>query len=181
MPALPDIIKQKPYEHIKYLLHRHPLTFIPTVILFTVLAAVPVIVYFMINTLFPAFLQSEPAYPLMVLLGSVYYLSLYLFFYAQFVDYYLDIWVVTNDRTIDIEQHGLFHRTITELDLFRIQDVTTQVNGLFKTIFNYGDVVVKTASSTSNIVFYNVPAPNQIREDLIRLADEDRKFHQGPT
>jgi len=172
-----EIIRKKPYENIIFTLRRHPLTFVPILFLFLILMIVPVVVYFLIDSLFQSLLQSPTIYPFTILAASVYYLSIYLFFYAYFIDYYLDMWVVTNDRIVDIEQHGLFHRVITELDLFRIQDVTADVLGIFPTLFRYGDVTVKTASSTSNIVFRNIPNPNHIRERLIRLADEDRRFH----
>jgi len=175
--SVSEIIKQKPYEKIIFILRRHPLTFVPTLFLFLVLSTVPVIVYFLIDNLFQTLLHSPIIYPVTILAGSVYYLSMYLFFYAHFIDYYLDMWVVTNDRIVDIEQHGLFHRVITELDLFRIQDVTADVLGIFPTLFRYGNVTVKTASSTSSIIFKNISNPNHIRERLIRLADEDRKFH----
>lgn len=127
--------------------------------------------------MFPGFLVGEISLPLSVLLASVFYLSIYLFFYGQFIDFYLDLWIVTNDRIVDIEQFGLFARTISEADLFRIQDVTAEVRGVFATVFNFGNVHVKTASHNQEIVFRNVPNPNQIRERLIKLSDEDRKYH----
>lgn len=171
------LIKQKSYERVVYVLRRHPITFVPIAFLFVVLLLVPAAVYAMISALFPAALSGQTLYPLAVLLASAYYLGAYLFFYAQFLDYYLDLWIVTNDRIVDIEQFGLFSRTISELDLFQIQDATTDVHGFFATIFHYGNVSVKTASANISIVFRNVPHPNKVREDLIRLSDEDRKYH----
>jgi len=102
-------------------------------------------------------------------------------FFTQFIDYYLDLWVVTNDRIIDIEQFGLFSRITSELDLFRIQDVSSDITGLFSTMFNYGDVIVKTASNNQSIIFRNVSDPNTIRENLIKLSHEDRKYHYQNT
>lgn len=173
------LIKQKPYETIKYFLRQHPLMFMPTLALFIILIGVPFAIYFLINALYPSLWTNPSIYPLGVLSASIYYLSIYLFFYSQFIEFYLDIWIVTNDRIIDIEQEGLFARTISELDLYRIQDVTTEVNGLFPTIFNYGNVIVKTASATTHIIFRHVSHPNEIRQALIQLAESDRKFHQA--
>lgn len=177
--AIPDLIKQKPYEKIEYVLRRHPLTFVPNVILFLVLMAVPVIVFLLINNLYPDMFLGDIPFVLGVLLASIFYLSIYLFFYAQFVDYYLDIWIVTNDRIIDTEQKGLFSRSTTELDLYRIQDVTANTEGMFKTLFHYGDVTVSTASNNTQIIFKDVLNPNEIRERLVRMSDEDRIVHQN--
>lgn len=174
---LAELIKQKPYEKIVYHLRRHPITFVPFILFFIFMLFVPYFLYLLVASLFPELLTHAIAYPLLVLFGSVYLLSIYLFFYVYFLDYYLDLWIVTNDRIIDVEQHGLFSRTTTELDLFHIQDVTVQMHGPIPTLFNYGNVHVKTASTNLDIVFYNVKAPNVIRENLIRLSDEDRSYH----
>ena len=178
---LSHLIRQKPYEKIEYLLRRHPITFVPQILLFFLLMAIPFVVYLLINNLYPTLLDqmnSKIAFPLGVLLASIYYLGLYLFFYSQFIEFYLDMWVVTNDRIVDVEQKGLFSRTISELDLYRVQDVTVDMNGIFPSLFKYGHVKVKTASQNLGIVFHNVPNPNEIREALIQLSDADRKHHQ---
>lgn len=178
---LSKIIHQKPYEKIEYLLHRHAITFIPKTILFIILMAIPVALYFLLDNLYPELLNSEKIFPIAVLAASVYYLSIYLFAYAQFVEFYLDMWIVTNDRIIDIRQKALFARTVSEMDLYRIQDTTASVKGIFATLFNYGNLQVRTAAAggSADVIFYNIPNPNELRESLIQLAEGDRKFHQN--
>lgn len=179
MHHLSDVIKQKSYEHVVYLLRRHPITFIPRIVLFLILSAIPIIIYLFLSNYFTSLFTDSIYFPLLVLAGSVYYLSILLFFYTEFIIFYLDIWIVTNDRIVDIEQLGLFSRSISELDLFRIQDVTSDTHGLIATLFKYGTVTVKTASSNANIIFKNVKNPDKIREDLIHYSHIDRKFHLG--
>lgn len=179
MNHLSDVIKQKSYEHIVYQLRRHPITFVPQIFLFVLLSAIPVIIFIFLNNYFSDLFADPIYFPLLVLSGSVYLLSILLFFYTEFIIFYLDIWIVTNDRIIDIEQHGLFSRSISELDLFRIQDVTSDTHGVIATIFKYGSVTIKTASNNVHIVFKNVKNPDKIREDLIKYSDIDRKFHLG--
>jgi len=176
---LSALIKQKSYEHIEYVLRRHWITFVPKILLFLILLAIPVALYALVANLFPNLLTHPLWFPVLVLCASAFLLSVYLFFFMHFIDFYLDQWIVTNDRVVDIEQFGLFARTISELDLYSIQDVTTDVHGVFPTIFNYGDVTVKTASTNVNIVFRDIPNPNEVRRVLIELADKDRKFHMN--
>ncbi|MEK7083984.1 MAG: PH domain-containing protein [Patescibacteria group bacterium] len=178
--VISHLIKQKSYERIEYVLRRHWLTFLPNIILLLVLMAVPIILYFFLGGLYPSLSENAIWRPIGVLFGSAYYLSIYLFFYMQFIDFYLDQWIVTNDRLVDIEQFGLFSRSIAELDLFQVQDVTSEVHGFFATFFNYGDLCIKTASMNLDIVFRKVPNPNHIRNDIIRLAEEDRRYHHTP-
>ncbi len=174
---LSHFIKQKSYEHVEHVLRRHWITFLPVLFSFLVMLVVPVAVYFGIQYLFPALLEGPIITPILTLFGSAFILYSLLFFYIQFIDYYLDLWIVTNDRIIDSEQKGLFARTVTELELFQIQDVTTHVKGLFGTIFKYGDLVIATASNTNTIIFHDIPNPELVRQELVRLAEADRSYH----
>ena len=159
------------------MLRRHPVTFVPTMFMFGVLAFIPPVVYLLGQRLLPLIMSNEAWYAGLVVLATIYYLFLIIFFYTHFIDYYLDLWIVTNDRIIDIEQQGIFSRVITELDLFQLQDVTTEIRGFLPTIFHFGEIKVKTASGNEDIVFHEVPYPNKVRERLLILSHEDRKHH----
>lgn len=100
-----------------------------------------------------------------------YYLIILVLFYRSFLDYYLDIWIVTNKRIINIEQQDLFHRTISEVRLSKVQDVTSESKGFFPTFFDYGQVYVQSAGETPRIIFEEVPKPQYIAKvvgDLVR-------------
>jgi len=110
-----------------------------------------------------------------VLLISVYYLGIWVFFFSEFTDYYLDITVVTTDRIIDIDQGGLFSRSISELDMTRVQDVKSVISGIIPTMLNYGRVTVETAATEENFVMDQVSNPNAVRQRIIEMAAVDRK------
>lgn len=174
-----NVIKQKSYEKIIYLLRRDVITFIPYILLLLILLVAEYGLYYLLKTLFPILFINQIGLAAMIILGSIYTLSVWLFFFTGFVNYYLDMWIITNDRLIDIRQEGLFARTVAELDLFRVQDVTSECKGFFATAFDYGNVYVQTAGSKERFVFRNIPQPHLIREAIIKLADEDRKFHKA--
>lgn len=176
-----ELIRQKSYEHIVYVLRRHWFTFVMEVIFMVLLFFVPIVVWYLISSIYPGFFNAESWRILGILGGSIYYLATLMFLFTHFIDFYLDVWIVTNDRIIDMEQFGLFSRTISELDLFQIQDATTEVDGFLATMFNYGDVIIKTASNNSSIVFRKVPDPNMVRRRLIELSHDDRQYHMGNT
>lgn len=177
---LTSVIKQKSYEHIEYTLRRDPVTFVPQVLLLAVLLLVGAGLFWLLTRIFPPILTHPLGFPALVLAGSIYFLSVWLFSFTHFVDYWLDLWIVTNDRIVNIEQQGLFARTISELDLFRIQDVTSEVKGFFPTMFNYGNVYIQTAAAHPRFTFEQVPNPHEIRKAILDLAEEDRKHHEQP-
>ncbi len=178
---LSGFIRQKSYEHIVRTVRRSFITFIPTILLTLILLAIPVILKFFFDALFPNFLASTPLLPLFILFVSVYYLSIGIFFYSSFVIFYLDMLVITNDRLLDIEQRNLFARSISETDLYQVQDVSSEVIGVFATIFNYGNVTIQTAGAVLKFMVHNVHDPNGLRDEILSLAEEDRKYHTSHT
>lgn len=169
MRTLSDTINQQPHERILFLLRRHPITFIAKIILGILLFLLPFLLRpFLLDTLADPFWGA-----VLTLLGSAYLLLITVFFHALFVDYYLDIWVVTNDRIIDIQQSGLFKHTVSELDLKQVQDVTSETVGVFGTFFNYGTVGIQTAGAKQRFDFQNIAKPHEIRGEILKLAELD--------
>jgi uncharacterized membrane protein YdbT with pleckstrin-like domain len=108
-------------------------------------------------------------------LQSLLAMYLCVFSFLIWVDFYLDTWIITDKRIINIEQKGLFSRVNSELALDKIQDVTTDVTGLFPTLLNYGDVFVQTAAEKERFIFRKVPNPNKIKDLLMKLEKEKEK------
>ncbi len=172
-----SIIQIKSYEHIVQTIRRHGATFVPYVFIFAILMCIPVIAYYLFQAAFANVLQGPAATPILVMIGSTYYLALILFFYSFFVEFYLDCWILTNDRLVDVRQISLFARTVAEVDLYQIQDVSSEVNGFFPSIFNYGNIYLQTAGPVPKFILLNVPHPDRLRQEILDLASEDKKFH----
>ncbi len=160
-----------------FVLRRHPIVILKNFLIFIVLAAIPLSIFILLRSASPALLTSPVIFPLLAVGGSIYYLSIWLFFFTSLIDYFLDLWIITNDRLLSVEQHGLFARTIAELDLYTIQDATSEVRGVFPTMLNYGNVHVQTAGARARFELEQIGNPNEVRQKILELVDEDRKFH----
>ncbi len=166
-----------PDEKLIFLLRRHPITVLPLAIVTLVLLASPFGIDWYVQTYRPDILETPSVLAPAILLGSIFFLFAWLFLFQYFMDYYLDTWIVTTRRIINIEQSGLFHRTMSELRLYRIQDVTAAVNGFWATIFNYGEVEIQTAGEKQRFLFEQVSDPNNISKVIIELSEADRREH----
>lgn len=91
-------------------------------------------------------------------------LLLWMHFFAAWSDHWLDAWVITNERIIDIEQKGFFRRQVSSFPLDRIQDVTFETNGLLATLLHFGNVRMQTASISDDLIMKQVPFPEDIKE-----------------
>ncbi len=104
-----------------------------------------------------------------------YYLTLITWLFIAWVDYYLDVGIVTDKRIIDIDQRGLFRRNVAELDCKMVQDINADKTGILQTLFNFGDVIVQTAGETPNFSFHAVPRPELMVDriqDVVRSSSE---------
>lgn len=164
-------------EKIILVVRRHPFVLLLKILLWVGVAIMPVIFYRLLGGVIAAMMPLEIFYPLLVLGGSLFYLYVWLFLVFSFVDYYLDVWIITNERIVNIEQKGLFARTLSEQKLFRVQDVTSEINGFFPVILNYGNVFIQTAGEKERFVFKEVPHPTQVCKKIIILAEQNRQFH----
>jgi len=172
------LFKQKGYEKVEYTVRRHWVTFVPVILFFILLLVLPFGAYWLLLNSAGNFLQNPVYYTAGVLFASVYYLSVVLFFYTYFVAFHLDLWIITNDRLLDVEQKTLFARTVSEVDLYQIQDASSEVHGIFPSIFNYGNIILQTAGPVPKFVFRNVPDPNKLRQAILTLSSEDKKYHE---
>ena len=96
----------------------------------------------------------------------------------EWVSWYNDVFVLTNYRVIDVQQDGFFSRKFSEASLSTIQDVSHSVEGVFPTLFNYGDVLVQTAGAQAKITMDDVAKPQAqavfiLKEQQRHAAESD--------
>lgn len=166
-----------PDEQVKFFLRRHPATLFGLAMGYLLLIATPLALYFYLANFQPEILQNGTVVLFMVMGGSVFFLFAWLFLFMSFMDYVLDMWIVTDRRILSVEQTGLFSRTVSELRLYRIQDVTATVNGIWNTMFNFGDVEIQTAAEKEHFLFEQVPNPNIVSKGILEMAEVDRQGH----
>jgi len=139
-------------------------------------ALVPAVIY-AIGSALPLTFNTPGNSVILFLIIYAFWLLLVLVVTAYFwTDYYLDVWIVTNRRIIDIEQRGLFSRDVATMQLSKIQDITTEIHGLFATTMKFGDLHVQTAGNEREFVIHGVSNPNEVREKL-----ETAMHHHGAT
>ncbi len=125
-----------------------------------------------------AFEAVEGLLSLFVFVSAGWLLALWTLFFIFWTNYYLDVWIVTDRRIIDVEQHGLFSREISEFRLENIEDLTVEVKGLLPTFLRFGDVYVQTAGENREFAIHHVPNPHKLKDIIVaeqhRVLSEKR-------
>ena len=172
---LPD---KRPDEQVHFVLRRHWMAVTSHFLLLVIEGIIPIgfFVYFNVVEGYE-FAVDDIITVLAVLFASGYYLFIWLFFFHHWIDYYLDVWVVTDQRIVNVIQSGLFSRTISELNIMQVQDVTSQVKGSMATFMDYGHVHIQTAGEKPRFIFEQIPNPRQIAIGIVKLHNAAVKQH----
>jgi len=90
--------------------------------------------------------------------------------WGAFTRYFLNAWVLTNMRIVNIKQRRYFSREVSSLFLSRVQDVTTDVVGVLSSLLNIGTIKVQTAGEDVEFTMKGIPHPEQMRDVILRYV-----------
>lgn len=92
------------------------------------------------------------------------------FAFYYFLIWYYDIYLVTNERIVSVEQKGLFSKNYSEIELDQVREVAYSVHGVFATIFRFGTVSVRGYDQTIELSY--LPNPGDFQEMVKKLISK---------
>ncbi len=119
--------------------------------------------------------SQSPALALGLFVLAFAALFFWIRFFMLWTDQWLDVWVITDRRIIDIEQKRFFSRHVSSFSHDRIQDVTYEVSGLIPTWLHIGNVRIQTASISSDFIMRQVPNPDLVKEEIQNIVARSRR------
>jgi len=157
--------EQEKDENVVLLLRRHPFVlYLPLSMIF-LFALLPILIFLVFYSAIVAKFLA-----LFLFFACLYYMTLWIVSFYILMMYTLNLVIVTNRRIIERTQLGFFDRQVSELHIFRIQDITVSTKGILPTMLHYGDVIVQTASVEQKFVFHKMPRPEEVRTTIMRVA-----------
>lgn len=151
---------QRSGEEVVLLIHRHPWYFFKPGL--KVIAAVVVLILIIkflgLSTYFAAaFFITAP-------------IVLYIIGQAWFT-WVNTIYLLTNERIVAAAQKGWFNRSVTEAPLQNVMTVNHDVNGVIRSMLNFGNVAIRSSGATENeIVLVDVYDPFGVQQKILDSA-----------
>ncbi|MCK9186910.1 hypothetical protein M0P48_05800 [Candidatus Gracilibacteria bacterium] len=146
-------------EKLLYVAHRHPLVLkLSTAKPFFFGIFIPVGLYF----LFPNFL---PFLVVWLVLGMI-------FWFYNFLDWYLDVWILTNIGVVEVLQHGLLNFTSKRVEYHMIEGISYSIRGVLQTIFSYGDIQIDKMGSQIHIILEDAASPKKLERLIMKYQDK---------
>jgi len=168
-------------EEVLIFLRRHWFVMFLNSLFFILLMALPFVIFWLTPQALADYIADTAWQGILVMFFGGYYMLMWLFFFASLVDYYLDVWIVTNERIIDIQQISLFKHVVAEQRIVRVQDVTSSVQGIIPTFLNYGNVNIQTAGEMERFSFQQVPDPEGVKKIIFRAYEDAIGGNGGET
>jgi hypothetical protein len=94
-----------------------------------------------------------------------------LVFTPSWISWHFSVFIVTNQRFIQITQKGLFHRAVADLGLSQIQSVNYEISGLQETLLGFGTIKMQTY--VGDLVIHDVHHPPKIQKKLLSILREE--------
>jgi len=159
---------KKSYETVVVFLYRHWFVIVAKLFAYVLLLLLPFVVWIFMDP----YLNNLGLDIVFQFFVSVYVFIWWLSLFYALTMYFLDTWIVTDHRVLDNKQHGFFSRSVSELHLSRIQDISVKIVGPIATFLDFGDLEIQTAGTEPKFFFKNIPHPNKVRNEIMKAQSK---------
>ena len=168
----------EPGEHVVLEVRKHWFLFLGELLPFAIIAVIPFALP-KILPLAPPLVQYAILFdystPIMRAALGAWLLVAWTGAWIAFTKYFLNAWVLTSQRIVNIKQRRFFSREVSSLFLSRIQDVTTDVSGVIFSLLGIGNIKAQTAAEDVEFVMHGIPRPEQMRDLILKYVPEEPK------
>ena len=159
MPAK-DFETQFDDEELLYVFRKHPVVMRKSLIVGSLAILLGVL---------PSLLKPEPSV-LFIGLGVGLAVGLILTL-PGWISWYYSVFIVTNQRLIQITQKGLFHRSVVDMGLNQIQMVNYEISGFQETLLGFGTIMMQTF--VGDLIIHDVHHPAHIQRKILEILREE--------
>jgi hypothetical protein len=164
---------QAEQENIVLFVRRHLITQAGWVVTAIILALLPLAL-----RVVPLIDFFPDRFHLPLLLG--WYTFLLGFVLENFLVWFFNVNIFTDERIVDIDFYSLLSKKISTAQIDRVEDVTSMTSGFLGSMLNYGHVDIQTAGNARELNFEEVPHPDKIVQILNELImEEERERLEG--
>lgn len=155
-------------EEIILVLRQHPITLFKKIGIILFMVLFPLFFpHLALVDFFPASYQGA------MILG--WYTLTLGFALEAFLVWFFSVFIITDERIIDVDFLSLLFKDISSAKIDAIQDISSKTAGALASVVDYGTVYIQTAGESTEIQFENVPQPSKVAAILNELLLEEEK------
>ena len=155
-------------EEIILLLRRHWVTNLPWILIGLFMFFIPLAL-----SSFQVLSFMPPEFRLMTVI--IWYMIILAYVLESFLSWYFNVYLITDERLVDVDFYSLIYKRVSETKIDRIQDVSYSQGGIVQAMFNFGTVHIQTAGEVPEFAFEDVPRPARITKVLNQLVLQEEQ------
>lgn len=101
-----------------------------------------------------------------------------LVFIPSYISWYFSVYVVTDQRLLQISQKGLWTRSVVDIGLNQIQMVNYEIAGFNQTILGFGTIMMQTF--VGDLVIHEVHHPEKIQQKILKVLRDEGIVANAP-
>ena len=106
---------------------------------------------------------------------SIFWMLFLLFLYVEWLNHELDLFIITQNRIIWVEQISFLNRTISECPIAQVQEVNAKTKWLLSNLLNYWTLLIQTAWNSSNFEVEFAPDVINTSRQILNIVDTYRQ------
>lgn len=178
-PKNVSFANQDDEEYVYLILRRHWFKNVGWIVRTVLYLFLPLIVIIIMNSFSNFFNLKEISAFFNFKVYIIFFLAYYSFLLTnvikEFVDWFFDPIIITNERIVCYDFKPFSNYTIDEVDLQDVEDVKESSEGFLGNIFNFGTVTILTEAK-SEIKFEDIPNATSVRNALSELSKLAKKY-----
>lgn len=168
------LFEHDPSEVILRQALKHPVGIV-VIYTLTIVVAIAVImgsiIFFSDSTLMGSSSTSEGARALGLLVTLFIVALVAILGFAATIVYKKSRLILTNQKLVFIRYHSLFSRSVSQLNISEVQDVSVAQHSIWDRLFKMGSITVETAGEQNNYIFTHVDKPHKFAHMTIQAHE----------
>jgi len=161
-------VTQQQDEEIALLLRSHPITNLGWILLTSIMLLAPLILWL-------TGLADIVPFKYRFIGNLAWYMVTFMFAFGKFLQWYYSVFIITNERIVDIDFDNIMNRQMTSVNLNHVEEPVMSTRGFLETMMQFGNVSVQTAAETETMEAISVPYPNKVVDIISRLSEDLEK------
>lgn len=154
-------------EEVMYVFRKHPVVMRRGLVYGSIGILMPMLGVVAMNIIFandPDKLPTVGTFYIAVIIGIFLFVLIML---PYWISWNYSVYIITDQRMIQITQKGLFKRSMVTIGLDQVQMVNYEINGIEQTVLGFGTLVVQT--SVGSLTINDIHRPAKVQKKMLHL------------
>jgi len=101
---------------------------------------------------------------------AIGFLLCFVVMFYGWIGWYFSVYIITDQRFIQISQKGLWKRSVVDIGLDKIQTISYEIGGIQEALLGFGTIVIQTY--VGELVIHEVHHPQKIQKLMSHILRE---------